>query len=62
MNIRASLQCNRLFYYLLATDIEKDAEGENQVKYATVGEGESATKVLSFRTFTYSIKAEEAKD
>jgi len=62
MNIRLSLQCNRLFYYLLATDIEKDDEGENQVKYVTVGEGENETKVLSFRTFTYTIKAEEAKD
>ncbi len=58
INIRLALQSNRLFYYLLATDIAKNEDGDLEVSYATVGEGESATKVISFRTFTYSIKAE----
>ena len=61
INMRAALQSNRLFYYLLATDVEKNDDGEFELKYKTVGEGENATEVISFRTFTYTIKAEEAK-
>lgn len=61
-NLRAALQANRLMYFLLCTDVEYDEDGVKSVVYKTVGEGENATKVLSFRTISYSIKAETEDD
>ena len=57
-NIRLALQCNRLFYYLLATDIQKNDDGDMELVYADVTVDDVTTKVISFRTLSYSIKAE----
>ena len=61
-NLRAALQANRLMYYILCTDVEYDDEGNRSIVYKEVGEGENKTSVLSFRTISYSIKAEDSDD
>ena len=62
INIRAALQSNRLFYYLLATDIQKNDDGEFELVYKNVGEGDDATRIISFRTISYSIKVEATEE
>ena len=54
-NVRATLQANRLMYLLLCTDITYDEDGVEHISYKTVGEGESVTKVISFRTVVYTL-------
>ena len=58
INIRASLQFNRLFYYLTSTNLVATEDGGNkhtEPKYVPV---EGKDPVLDFRTVKYSIKVE----
>lgn len=63
INIRASLQFNRLFYYLTSTELEK-AEGDEHphAEYVTVtdADGNVVSTKLKFRVVNYNIKAEDA--
>ena len=58
-NIRAALQFNKLFYYLVNTDYKIAEDGKHvEILYKDNGTGE---KVLSFRNLTYTI-VEETDD
>ena len=59
VNIHAGLQLGKLMDYLLSVDVSYDDDGEMNYKYKTVGEGEDAVTVISFRTLSYSIKVED---
>ena len=53
MNIRLSLQCNRLFYYLTSTNLEfNEHEGHSEIQYTADGQ------YIDFRTVKYTIKAD----
>lgn len=59
-NIRASIQANRLFYYLLCTNIVVAEDGDHtEVLYKQIGDG---SRVLDFRTVSYTIKVETDDD
>lgn len=59
INIRAALQSNRLMYFLLSTNIQKNLDGDAiEVKYETV----DGVDYIDFRTLSYTIKAEDADD
>ena len=54
INIRASLQFNRLFYYLTCTDLENNEEdNKTDIAYTTPAEGEDAK--IAFRTIKYIL-------
>ena len=61
INIRASLQFNRLFYYLTCTDLYDNTEdNKTDIKYTTPEEGEDA-KIL-FRTIEYTLVEDDGLD
>ncbi len=60
INIRASLQFNRLFYYLTSTELVKD-EDAGHVHSVVVSKGEDDFLYIKFRTITYTIKAEKTE-
>ena len=60
INIRASLQFNRLFYYLTSTELVKGSEDEH-VHSMVVTRGEDDFLYIKFRTITYTIKAEKTE-
>ena len=60
-NIRASLQFNRLFYYLTCTDLYDNTEDNStDIKYTTPEEGEDAK--ISFRTIKYTFVEDDGLD
>ncbi|MBQ7356045.1 MAG: hypothetical protein IJW66_01480 [Clostridia bacterium] len=60
INIRASLQFNRLFYYLTCTDLVDNTEDNStDIAYTTPAAGEDAK--IAFRTIQYII-VEETED
>ena len=61
INIRASLQFNRLFYYLTCTDLYDNTEdNKTDIKYTTPEEGEDAK--ISFRTINYTFVDDDGLD
>ena len=63
INIRASLQFNRLFYYITSTELVKDEDAghvHSVVTKVTDSEGKEFY-YIKFRTITYSIKAEKTE-
>ena len=54
INIRASLQFNRLFYYLTCTDLD-DGEEESSIAYTTPAEGEDAKIAFRNELLKYTI-------
>ncbi len=58
VNIRAALQSNRVMYYLLATNIQLNADGDAvEVKY----EEKDGKQYIDFRTVSYTIKVEDTE-
>ena len=61
INIRASLQFNRLFYYLTCTDlVDNTEENKTDIKYVVVEEGKDP--VISFRTIKYTIVEDDGHE
>ena len=61
INIRASLQFNRLFYYLTCTDLVNNTEeNKTDIKYVVVEEGKDP--VISFRTLKYTIVEDDGHE
>ncbi len=64
INIRASLQFNRLFYYLTSTELAKGEDDEHpHAEYVDIidADGNVIDTKLKFRNITYTLKAEDAE-